>query len=60
MTKGPKKLERPLFIDMDFGEALQRFAQTDPKEVDELKRIAKGAAEGDAPDDPEEEPKPKD
>lgn len=29
---GPK-LERPLFIDMDFGEALQRFVQTKPDEV---------------------------
>lgn len=29
---GPK-LERPLFIDMDFGEALRRYAQTDPSEV---------------------------
>ena len=29
-----KKLERPLFIDMDFGEALRRFAQTKPEEVE--------------------------
>ena len=57
MTKVPKRFERPLFIDMNFGEALQRFAQTDPREVEELKRIAKGAAKGDAHDDPDEEPK---
>ena len=31
-----KKLERPLHIDMDFCEALERFAQTDKKEADEL------------------------
>lgn len=29
-----KKLERPLFIDLDFGEALRRFAQTKPEEVE--------------------------
>jgi hypothetical protein len=28
-----KKPERPLYLDMDFGEALQRFAQTKPEEV---------------------------
>lgn len=28
-----KKLERPLFIDMDFSEALRRYAQTKPEEV---------------------------
>lgn len=29
----PKKLEPKLGLDMDFSEALVRFAQTDPKEV---------------------------
>ena len=29
-----KKLERPLFLDIPFGEALVRFAQTNPKEVE--------------------------
>lgn len=29
------KREKPLFIDIDFDEALRRFAQTDKKEVDE-------------------------
>ena len=28
-----KKLERPLYLDMPFGEALERFARTDPAEV---------------------------
>jgi hypothetical protein len=28
-----KKLERPLFLDLDFGEALERFAKTKPEEV---------------------------
>lgn len=30
------KREKPLFIDMDFNEALRRFAQTDKSEADEL------------------------
>jgi hypothetical protein len=29
-----KKLERPLFLEMPFGEALARYAQTKPEEVD--------------------------
>lgn len=33
MTKRQRTFERPLTLDMDFGEALARFAQTDPKEV---------------------------
>ncbi|MDX2264002.1 MAG: hypothetical protein NW215_03415 [Hyphomicrobiales bacterium] len=33
MTKKPRKLEPKLKLDMDFSEALKRFAQTDPKEV---------------------------
>lgn len=32
MKEAPKP-ERPLFLDMDFGEALARFAQTKPEEV---------------------------
>jgi hypothetical protein len=28
-----KKLERPLFLDMAFREALERYAQTKPEEV---------------------------
>jgi hypothetical protein len=29
-----KKLDPPLFLDLDFGEALGRYAQTKPEEVD--------------------------
>ena len=32
MNEAPKP-ERPLFMDMDFGEALARYAQTKPDEV---------------------------
>lgn len=32
MSEAPKP-ERPLFLDMDFGEALARYAQTKPDEV---------------------------
>ena len=31
-----KKYELPLYIDMDFGEALERYVGTDPKEVGKL------------------------
>jgi hypothetical protein len=40
MTRG-KKYEPPLFLDMDFEEALERFGTTDPKEVKELMDRAK-------------------
>jgi hypothetical protein len=30
-----KKLERPLFLDIPFGEALARYAQTKPEEVEQ-------------------------
>lgn len=33
MSDDPAKLERPLFIEMDFGEALVRYAQAKPEEV---------------------------
>ena len=36
------KYEKPLSVDMDFGEALERFAQTKPEEVEE--EAAKGQA----------------
>jgi hypothetical protein len=29
----PRKYEKPLHIDMDFGEALERFGTTDPDEL---------------------------
>ncbi len=36
-----KKRERPLALDLDFSEAMERFAQTDPKEVRESVKRAK-------------------
>lgn len=33
MTKRPKKYEEPLKLDMDFEEALERFAKADPKDI---------------------------
>lgn len=33
MTRKGKKLEPKLYLDMDFDEAMERFAQTYPKEV---------------------------
>ncbi|MER9865100.1 hypothetical protein [Mesorhizobium sp. M0185] len=36
-----KKQEPPLYLDMGFAEALERFAQTDKKEADELAERAK-------------------
>lgn len=36
-----KKYEKPLFIDMDFEEALRRFGTTNKKEVDVLLRREK-------------------
>ena len=38
MTSG--KRQSPLWLDMDFGEALARFAETDPKEVVEPEKKA--------------------
>ncbi|WP_374309151.1 hypothetical protein [Methylocella sp.] len=35
MTNKGKKLEPPLKLDMDFGEALERFTGVDPREVAE-------------------------
>ena len=34
MTKKPKKLEPQFGLDMPFDEALERFIQTDPEEVE--------------------------
>lgn len=36
-----RKREAPLFLDMDFGEALERFGTTDPKDVKDLMERAK-------------------
>lgn len=47
MTEEKKTLEPPLFLDMDFGEALARFVQTDPKEVQDSIARAKQKKPGD-------------
>lgn len=48
MTRKGKKLEPKLFLDMDFEEALGRFAQTDQKEVEaSIKRAKKKKPPGD-------------
>lgn len=41
MTKRPTKYEPPLALDMDFGEALDRFGLTDKNEAVELATRAK-------------------
>jgi hypothetical protein len=45
MNDSPKKPERPLFLDMGFGEALGRYAKTKPEEVEpppgRVKKVAK-------------------
>lgn len=43
-----RKTEPPLYINMDFGEALGRFAQTKPAEVEELVKRAKQAKAAEA------------
>lgn len=46
------KREKPLFVDMDFSEALRRFAQTDKREADELaerEKRKKKAGKGKSP-----------
>jgi len=47
-----RKLDRPLYIEMDFDEALTRFVKTDPKEVEDSIRRAKEAAGDSAPTAP--------
>lgn len=50
MTRKGKKLEPKLYLDLDFDEALERFAQTDPKEVDtSIKRAKKKKPPGNDP-----------
>lgn len=46
MSEAPKS-ERPLYFDMDFGEALRRFAQTKPDEVTPAPGQTKKAARPD-------------
>ncbi len=58
MSEAPKP-ERPLFLDMEFGEALARFAQTKPEEVTPAPGQKKKAARPEpkpGPDDPPVEP----
>jgi hypothetical protein len=51
VTNKGKKLEPPLRLEMDFGEALERFVGTKPTEVDESVNRAKekGPPQDDAP-----------
>lgn len=53
MNDTPKP-ERPLYLAMDFGEALARYAQTKPEEVEPAPGQKKKAAR------PERKPKPDD
>ena len=48
------KLEPPFRLEMDFSEALERFAATKPSEIEESIRRAK--KKGSAPDDPPARP----
>jgi hypothetical protein len=49
-TGEKKKTEPPFGLDMDFGEAMERFFQTDPKEVAEsIERSKQKKPPGDAP-----------
>ncbi len=41
--KKPRKTDPPLHLDMEFGEALQRFVQTKPEEVEAPKGREKKA-----------------
>lgn len=41
MTSDKRKTEPPLYLDMDFGEALTRFARVKPEEVKESVERAK-------------------
>jgi hypothetical protein len=48
MTRKGSKQEPPLHLDMDFGEALERFARTRPSEVAEsVERSKQKAPEND-------------
>lgn len=62
MSEKGKKLEPPLHIDMDFGEALERFARVKPDEVKEsIERSKKKKPPGEAtPRRPTSPPKDKD
>lgn len=50
MSAEDRKTEPPLGLDMDFGEALERFLQTSPKEVeDSVERAKRKRPPQDAP-----------
>ncbi|MFN4041981.1 MAG: hypothetical protein ACK4I0_09995 [Brevundimonas sp.] len=55
MSEAPKP-ERPLYLDMEFGEALARFAQTKPEEVTPApgrkKKAARPPKKSDGPVEP--------
>lgn len=51
MNDTPKP-ERPLYLDLDFGEALARYAQTKPEEV------TPAPGQKRKPSRPEQKPKP--
>jgi len=42
MSRGPKK--PPLALDMDFSEALTRFAKVDPDEMKDVIKIKEGGS----------------
>ena len=53
MTKRPKNYEPPLHLDMDFEEALERFAGTDKKEADQAAAKSKKKKVGKGKDPPD-------
>ena len=40
------KYDKPLFIDMPFGEALERYVGVDPTEIPENKKLKRRGAQG--------------
>jgi hypothetical protein len=60
VTEG--KRQKPLGLDMDFGEALERFAGVDPAELPERIRLGKKAKpikKGSGPEEPPPKKPPK-
>lgn len=49
MTRKKGKREPPLYLDMDFGEALRRYAQVDPAEIPDNNKREKKAGTTKAP-----------
>ena len=58
MTDKGRKLEPPLKLDMDFGEALSRFVATRPEQVEES--IERSKTKRPPQDGPPRRPRPKD